>query len=116
MVKYKDLVLKESDLVALILCNWSENSKLLHSAGRHSKVKNVFLILKEKIKFPGGKEFLRRVLKKISFKFRKCKNELSVMEGNGIMAWRATNLTGMKKNNEVGSNKKLKYLDKMWIT
>jgi hypothetical protein len=54
--------------------------------------KNVLSTLKEEIKFPGGKEFLRRVLKKV-FKFNKCQNRRSfIMEGNYIVAWRPTYL------------------------
>jgi hypothetical protein len=79
-------------------------------------MRNVVFILKEAIKFPGGKEFLRRVLKKIGFKFRKCKNEWSfLMEGNDIVAQRATYLRIMKKSDELGSNKKLVYVDRMWF-
>jgi hypothetical protein len=42
--------------------------------------------LKEEIKFPGGKEFLRRVLKKIGFKFKKCKNRRSFLMREKILS------------------------------
>jgi hypothetical protein len=38
-------------------------------------LKNVSATLNADIHFLGGKEFLRRMLRKISFKFKKCKNK-----------------------------------------
>jgi transposase len=50
-------------------------------------LKNVLSTLKEEIQFPGGKEFLRKVLKKIGIKFKKCKNRRSfLMERNYTVA------------------------------
>jgi hypothetical protein len=62
--------------------------------------------LKKEIQFATGKVFLRRILKKIGFKFKKCKNKRSfLMERNDTESQRATYLRRMKKNDELGSNK-----------
>jgi hypothetical protein len=55
-------------------------------------------------------------LKKTGFKFKECKNRRSfLIEINDIVAQRATYLRRMKKKDELGSNKKLVYLDETWI-
>jgi hypothetical protein len=54
--------------------------------------------LKEEINFPGGKEFVRRVLKKTCLNLTSVKNKgSSVMERNYVVAWRATCLRRMRK-------------------
>ena len=79
-------------------------------------LKSVLLQLKEDIGFKGEKEYLRKLLKAIGFKFKKCKNKRFLMERTDIVAQRARYLRRMKKNDELGENKKLVvYLDETWI-
>ena len=42
-------------------------------------LKSVLLQLKEDIGFKGEKEYLRKLLKEIGFKFKKCKNIYSLI-------------------------------------
>jgi hypothetical protein len=67
-------------------------------------LENVLSTLKEEIKFPGGKEFLIRVLKRLVLNLKSAKNKRSFMGRDDTVAWKATYLR--MKNHELGSNKK----------
>jgi hypothetical protein len=55
------------------------------------------------------------VLKKPGFKFKKYKKKSSLIDTNDILVQNATYLKRMKKNYEMGSNKKPMYLGQTWI-
>ena len=78
---------------------------------------NILQTLKEDIDFPGGKEFLRKILIKIGFQFKKCKNQRSfLMERSDIIVRRAAYLRRIRKNDSLVEDKKtVIFLDKTWI-
>lgn len=80
-------------------------------------LKSLLNVLKEEIQFPGKKEFLRKLLKEMGFRFKKCKNKRKIlMERNDIVAWRGRYLRRMKRNHDAGDKQKtVVYLDETWI-
>ena len=72
---------------------------------------------KKELKFKGKKETLRKIMKKLGYKFKKCKsNRYVLLERNDIVASRARYLRRMRNNEKLGDNKKpVTYLDETWI-
>ena len=72
---------------------------------------------KTDLKFKGEKETLRKNMKKLGYKFKKCKNNRYVLlERNDIVTSRVRYLQRMRNNEKLGDNEKtVTYLDETWI-
>lgn len=72
-------------------------------------------ILREEIDFKGSRETLRKLLRKIGFRYKKTiSNRKVLIERNDISAWRANYLQKIKCN-ENGDKKPVIYLDETYI-
>lgn len=78
-------------------------------------LQKLLLVLQEEIDFKGSRETLRKILRKIGFRYKKTQSNRKVLiERNDISAWRATYLQKIKKN-ELGEQKPIVYLDETYI-
>ncbi|XP_054283210.1 uncharacterized protein LOC129000275 [Macrosteles quadrilineatus] len=76
--------------------------------------KKILPILKERINFGWSDWTLRRVLKEMGFRWKKCKSRRKVLiERNDIVNWRCKYLREIKKFRENG--RKIFYLDETWV-
>lgn len=71
-------------------------------------------VAREEINFLGSRETLRKIIRDMGFRFRKCRNDRCVLiERNDIVAWRARYLRDISKYRREGRH--IVYLDETWI-
>jgi hypothetical protein len=71
-------------------------------------------VIKEKIHFPWGPKSLGRVVKRMGFKWRKCKSKCRLLIGRtDIVAWRSKYLVKMKQYWEEG--RPILHADESWV-
>ncbi|XP_068081808.1 uncharacterized protein [Anabrus simplex] len=69
---------------------------------------------KEKIKFPWGVHSLRRILRDMGFKWKKCQNFRKILvERPNIVSWRCRYLRAMRRYRS--DNRSIVYIDETWV-
>ena len=77
-------------------------------------VENIRKELRDSINFTGSKTTLRRILKEMGFKWKKCKpNRKILMERTDIVSWRVSYLQKIKKYRE--NSRPIVYMDKTFV-
>lgn len=79
-------------------------------------INKLLTVLRDEINFKGGRETLRKSLRKIGFHYRKTQSNRKVLtERNDISAWRAKYLQELKQNSLSGNPRPVIYLDETYI-